>query len=79
MRPKAKEQQGTRTDIRQKSDKSIKPIDTKKEVSKQIGTSHDTLHRAKVIQEKKPESSIMRDMRPLRIYRYGVGGYVSLS
>ena len=44
---KAKEQQGTRTDICQKSDKSI---DTKKEVAKVAGVSHDTIHKVEVIE-----------------------------
>ena len=46
---KAKENQGTRNDIRQKSDKSI---DTKKEVAKIAGVSHDTIHRVEVIEAK---------------------------
>lgn len=44
---KAKEQQGARTDICQKSDKSI---DTKKEVAKVAGVSHDTIHKVEVIE-----------------------------
>ncbi len=44
---KAKEQQGTRTDICQKSDKSI---DTKKELAKVAGVSHDTIHKVDVIE-----------------------------
>lgn len=51
---KAKEQQGTRTDLRQKSDKSS-PLDTKKELAKVAGVSHDTIHKAAVIEEKAPE------------------------
>jgi hypothetical protein len=31
----------------------LKPINTTKEVSRQIGTSHDTLYKARVIQEEK--------------------------
>lgn len=42
---RAKENQGTRNDICQKSDKSI---DTKKEVAKIAGVSHDTIHRVEV-------------------------------
>lgn len=52
LRPKAKKQQGTRTDICQNLDKSI---DTKKEVAKHIGTSHGTLHKVKSIADKDPE------------------------
>ena len=44
---KAKESQGTRTDICQKSDKSI---DTKKELAKVAGVSHDTIHKVETIQ-----------------------------
>lgn len=49
---KAKENQGARTDICQKSDKSI---DTKKELAKVAGVSHDTIHKVEVIQQKAPE------------------------
>lgn len=49
---RAKENQGARTDICQKSDKSI---DTKKELAKVAGVSHDTIHKVEVIQEKAPE------------------------
>ena len=45
---KAKEQQGTRTDICQKSDKSS--IDTKKELAKVAGVSHDTIHKVETIE-----------------------------
>ena len=44
---KAKERQGTRTDICQKSDKSI---DTKKEIAKVAGVSHDTIHKVEKIE-----------------------------
>ena len=44
---KAKANQGTRTDICQKSDKSI---DTKKELAKTAGVSHDTIHKVETIQ-----------------------------
>ena len=43
---------GKKLDLCQNSDK---PIDTKKEVSKAIGTSHDTLYKLKTIQKEKPE------------------------
>lgn len=43
---RAKETQGARTDICQKSDKSI---DTKKELAKIAGVSHDTMHKAEAI------------------------------
>ena len=46
---KAKENQGTRNDICQKSDKSI---DTKKEIAKAAGVSHDTIHKVEKIQKK---------------------------
>ena len=52
---KAKEQQGTRTDIRQISDKSS--IDTKKELAAIAGVSHDTIHKVEVIErEATPET-----------------------
>lgn len=45
----AKKQQGTRTDI---SQKSVKSHDTQKELAKVAGVSHDTIHRVEVIEEK---------------------------
>ena len=48
---KAKEQQGQRNDICQKSDKSI---DTKKELAKIAGVSHDTIHKVEVIENEAP-------------------------
>ena len=52
---KAKENQGSRIDICQKSDKSITPIDTKKELAKVANVSHDTIAKVKVIEAKAPE------------------------
>lgn len=49
---KAKENQGTRTDLCQKSDKSM---DTKKELAKVAGVSHDTIHKVETIMEKGSE------------------------
>jgi len=49
---KAKENQGIRNDICQISDKSI---DTKKELAKVAGVSHDTIAKVQKIQEKAPE------------------------
>ena len=49
----AKANQGTRTDICQKSD--ISSIDTKKELAKVAGVSHDTIHKVDVIEQKAPE------------------------
>ena len=51
---KAKERQGARTDICQKSDKSI---DTKKELAKVAGVSHDTIHKVEKIQKEAPEKT----------------------
>jgi len=39
--------------VRQKSDKAV--VDTKKELAKIAGVSHDTIHKVEVIQEKAPE------------------------
>lgn len=44
LRPIAKENQGTRTDLYQNSDKSLKPIYILKEVAKAAGKSHDTVN-----------------------------------
>ena len=49
----AKANQGTRTDLCQKSDRSS--IDTKKELAKVAGVSHDTIHKVDVIEQKAPE------------------------
>ena len=55
FKAKAKENQGTRTDICQKSDKCPFPIDTKKEVAKIAGVSHDTVAKVKKVIAKAPE------------------------
>lgn len=52
IQEQAKNNQGTRTDICQKSDKSI---DTKKELAKVAGVSHDTIHKVETIETKAPE------------------------
>jgi len=54
FREKAKENQGKRNDICQKSDKS-ESIDTKKEIANIANVSHDTIAKVKKIQEKAPE------------------------
>ena len=50
----AKEQQGTRTDI---SQKSVKSHDTQKELAKVAGVSHDTIHKVERIEAQAPEST----------------------
>lgn len=55
FKEKAKENQGTRVDICQKSDKSINPIDTKKELAKVAKVSHDTISKVKTIEAKASE------------------------
>lgn len=50
FRGKAKANQGTRTDICQKSDESLVPVETKKEIAKIAGLSHDTIARIKAIE-----------------------------
>lgn len=52
---KAKENQGIRTDLRQNSDKSVLPVDTKKEIAKSAHVSHDTIAKAEKIIEKGTE------------------------
>ena len=49
---KAKKNQGARTDI---SQKSVKSVDTQKELAKIAGVSHDTIHKVEVIERKAPE------------------------
>lgn len=51
---KAKENQGERTDILQISAKSS-PIDTRQEIAKVAGVSHDTIAKVEVIENKAPE------------------------
>ena len=46
---RTKKQQGTRTDI---SQKSVKSHDTQKELAKIAGVSHDTIHKVEAIEEK---------------------------
>lgn len=59
---KAKENQGARTDICQNSDKSS--IDTKKELAKIAGVSHDTIARVEKIVQKAPEEVLVPKTRP---------------
>jgi DNA modification methylase len=54
FRAKAKENQGTRTDILPKSAES-KPIDTRQELAKIANVGHDTIAKVKVIEAKAPE------------------------
>ena len=42
--------QGERTDLCQKSDKSLPPLDTKREIAKVAGVSHDTVAKVKKIE-----------------------------
>lgn len=55
FKEKAKENQGVRTDIKQKSAESLKPIETRKELAKVANVSHDTIAKVKVIEQKAPE------------------------
>jgi len=55
IKEKARENQGTRTDILQKSAESTKPVDTREEIAKVAGVSHDTVAKASKIIEKAPE------------------------
>ena len=48
---KAKAQQGIRTDLLTKSTKSIKPINTRKEIAKQADVSEDTVRKVEVIKD----------------------------
>ena len=56
---KAKEQQGTRTDI---SQKSVKSHDTQKELAKVAGVSHDTIHKVEAIQ-KSGNEQLIKDIK----------------
>ena len=61
-----KSRQGERTDLCQKSDKSEKPnLDTKKELARAAGVSHDTIAKGKVIEAKASESQAVRFRRSL--------------
>jgi len=54
---KAKEQQGSRTDICQNSDKCFEPVDTKKEMAKLAEVSHDTWARYESVMEKADDAT----------------------
>ena len=56
---KAKESQGTRTDI---SQKSVKSHDTQKELAKVAGVSHDTIHKVETIQNS-GDQKLINDVR----------------
>ena len=47
---RAKENQGTRTDIKQKSAESLKPVETRREIAAAANVSHDTIAKVKVIE-----------------------------
>ena len=50
IKKRAKENQGTRTDIPQNSAESLSPIETREEIAKIAGVSHDTISKVKVIE-----------------------------
>ena len=52
---KAKQNQGMRTDIPQNSSESYKPVETREELAKTAGVSHDTIRKVEIIEEKAPE------------------------
>ena len=56
FKEKAKENQGIRTDILQKSAESLKPIDTRKELAKVANVSHD-----------KFKTTILYNLEPLKL------------
>ena len=58
LRAKAKEQQGARNDFPQKSAESKQPIETRKELAKIAGVSHDTVSKAKSVLESGNEELI---------------------
>ena len=51
LRKQAKENQGTRTDIQQKSAECLKPLDTRKELARVANVSHDTITKVKAINQ----------------------------
>lgn len=63
LKPKAKKKQshGQTAPGKTLCQKSDEALDTKKEVAATIGTSHDTLHKAKIIQREKPELLVSVD------------------
>lgn len=56
IRERAKENQGTRTDILLNSTESLSPVRTRKEVAKTAETSEDTIRKVKKVTESAPES-----------------------
>jgi hypothetical protein len=59
LRPKAKEQQGTRTDLSPILAKSS--IDTRKAVADSVGVKHETLRKVKKIAEKREKAGVKID------------------
>ena len=55
---KAKEQHGVRNDIPQISAKCFKPIETRQELAKLAGVSHDTIAKVEKIEKSAPEPII---------------------
>jgi len=53
----AKGQQGTRTDLSQTSEKSLKPVDRYKEIGKIAKVSHDTVAKVKYIESQADEET----------------------
>lgn len=58
FKEKAKENQGTRTDILQKSAKSLEAVNTREELSKLAGVSHDTIYKVKEIKTNVPKEAL---------------------
>jgi len=54
IQAKAKENQGTRNDIQQKSAESLKPTETRQEIAKLAGVSHDTVNKYKKLKVEAP-------------------------
>ena len=65
---KAKGQQGTRTDLPQKSAEGFKPIETREELGRLAGVSNDTIRKMKVIRRKHQKKSKTR--RPFYNWRF---------
>lgn len=55
---KAKANQGTRTDIPQKSAECLAPVDTRQEIAKVADVSHDTVAKVKVINKAKEQGKV---------------------
>ena len=80
FKAKARENQGTRTDLLQNSPKSLAPINTRLELAKIAGVSDNTIAKVKVVEEKAiPEqraeiAAAKSSIHPIPLWEWYPGG-----